>query len=265
LALSVRERGIEQPLSVRDLGDGQYLLVDGRQRLASAIAAGQTVVPVICGSYQDAQDAFLAQIEENIHRPWSHLELARIARRLQGGFGWTQVQVAGYLSEHFKQLSRVQVAQLLALLDLGAAAQGLLSSGAISYGVARELCRLNAEPACQAAAVASIQDWLADGAAVETRAVAALVTRLLEPPAARATRTLVAAAQAGRDSAPAAALAQPVASSPLAMRDTEGTILAAAIAGVTAALDCPALRGRRGWQALRDVCQLALEAEVADD
>lgn len=46
LVESIQERGIDEPLYVATLGDGTYRVVDGTRRLAAAVAAALTEVPV---------------------------------------------------------------------------------------------------------------------------------------------------------------------------------------------------------------------------
>ncbi len=64
LAESIREHGVIQPIVVRQLNDGTYMIVTGERRWRAAAIAGVDEVPVVV---RDDLDAF-AQVVENIQR-----------------------------------------------------------------------------------------------------------------------------------------------------------------------------------------------------
>jgi ParB family chromosome partitioning protein len=66
LAVSIRERGILQPLRVRPLGDG-YCIVMGERRYRAALIAGIDEVPVLVGD-ATPEEAFLDALTENVQR-----------------------------------------------------------------------------------------------------------------------------------------------------------------------------------------------------
>ena len=67
LAASIRELGIVQPLSLRDLGNGRYQIIAGERRWRAASRAGKTTVPAYVRTVSDTEVTEMALIE-NIQR-----------------------------------------------------------------------------------------------------------------------------------------------------------------------------------------------------
>ena len=68
LAVSIRENGLLQPISVRKMSDGGYELVAGERRLRACRLAKMTTIPAILCTYADEQTA--ARTAEEI--VWRH-------------------------------------------------------------------------------------------------------------------------------------------------------------------------------------------------
>ena len=64
---SIREYGVLQPLLVRPMSDGGYMIVAGERRWRAARRAGLSEVPVIIKSLSDREAAAIALIE-NLQR-----------------------------------------------------------------------------------------------------------------------------------------------------------------------------------------------------
>ena len=64
---SIREQGILEPLVVRPTQDGNYEVIIGSRRLASAKELGLPVVPVVVQEISDA-DAIVRSLVENLQR-----------------------------------------------------------------------------------------------------------------------------------------------------------------------------------------------------
>jgi ParB/RepB/Spo0J family partition protein len=179
---SIKAFGVLQPPIVSRYREGRYLVEAGRRRVRHALEAGITSLDVIVVS-DDALGRFLVQVEENLHRKdWSPLERAKILQEFIGRYGWTQQDASDYMAPRFR-LSRVQIAQHLALLRMTPDAQALLSDGSIEFSAARELCTLNDQPDLQRSAVVEIRRTLGelDGDHITRRQVAAIVTRVQRP------------------------------------------------------------------------------------
>ncbi|ULH13920.1 ParB/RepB/Spo0J family partition protein (plasmid) [Deinococcus sp. KNUC1210] len=67
LAVSIRERGVLQPLMVRSLPNEQYEIVFGERRWRAAALAGLEVVPVLIRTLSDSEVKFISAIE-NLQR-----------------------------------------------------------------------------------------------------------------------------------------------------------------------------------------------------
>jgi ParB family chromosome partitioning protein len=167
LADSLREHGLVQPIVVRPLG-GRYQLIAGQRRLEAARRLGWTSVAVRVLEVDDRQMAEIAIVENLQRRDLDPLEKATSFRQYLATWQCTQDELARRLS-----VDRSTVANLIRLLDLPAAVQGLLRSGGISMGHARALLPLGEED--QQAALA--ERVIAEGLSV--RAVEAEVQEML--------------------------------------------------------------------------------------
>lgn len=114
LAASIKAVGIIQPLSVREFGDGKYMLISGERRLRAAGLAGLTVVPCVIIRGED-QDFDLMSLIENIQREdISFIEEALAYKQLIEAFNLTQQQLADKVGK-----TQSTVANKLRLLKLG--------------------------------------------------------------------------------------------------------------------------------------------------
>lgn len=136
LAASIRERGIIQPIIVRELvgGVAKYQIVAGERRWRAAQLAQLHDVPVVIRAFSD-EEAMEVAIIENIQRDdLNPVEEAEGYRRLMRVHGRTQEEMAQALGK-----SRSHIANMLRLLGLPVEVQDLLASGQLSIGHARAL------------------------------------------------------------------------------------------------------------------------------
>jgi ParB family chromosome partitioning protein len=114
LALSIREHGILQPLTVTEHADGGYLLLAGHRRLAAARMAGLTRVPVIIRHdvTDDDEQVILMLVENTQRRDLNPIEKAEAYGALRNR-GLRQVDIARRVG-----VSPGTVSHYLALLDL---------------------------------------------------------------------------------------------------------------------------------------------------
>ncbi len=134
LAASIREKGVIQPLILRQTGTDAYEIVAGERRWRAAQMAQLHDVPVILRDYSDAEVLEIAIIENIQRADLSAVDEAAGYRQLMDRFGHTQEQLATALGK-----SRSHIANLLRLLTLPDAVQSMVSDGTLSAGHARTL------------------------------------------------------------------------------------------------------------------------------
>jgi ParB family chromosome partitioning protein len=131
LAQSIAQRGVLQPILVRDTGNS-FEIVAGERRWRAAQRAQLHTIPAIVGDFDDAATAEIALIENIQREDLNALEEAEGYRALIATFGHSQDGVAKVVHK-----SRSHVANLLRLLDLPALVRDLLLRGELSMGHAR--------------------------------------------------------------------------------------------------------------------------------
>ncbi len=137
LAASIKEKGLLQPLVVREIAPGAYELVAGERRLRAAKLAGLGEVPVLVKHLSDEEALSLALIENLQREDLNPLEEAEGYRRLMEEFGLSQEEVAQRVGK-----DRSTVANALRLLKLPPLLQEDLWEKRLSAGHARALLAL---------------------------------------------------------------------------------------------------------------------------
>ena len=139
LALSIRQHGILQPLSVRRTGSG-YELIAGERRLRAGIQAGLTEVPCIVMRMTDQESAMTALVENLQRQDLDFIEEARGIDRLIRQFGMSQEQVARLLGK-----SQSGIANKLRLLRHSGPVLDALRQGNLTERHGRALLKLTTE------------------------------------------------------------------------------------------------------------------------
>ena len=136
LASSIKQLGILQPLTVRNV-NGRWELVAGERRLRAAKMAGLETVPCIENEVSDQDSALLALVE-NLQRRDLHYfeEAAAIAQYIQQT-GITQEEAAARLGR-----SASALANKLRLLRLSDACRKVITDAELTERHARTLLRL---------------------------------------------------------------------------------------------------------------------------
>jgi ParB family chromosome partitioning protein len=136
LSASIRQRGIVQPIVVRDLPDvpDAYEIVAGERRWRAAQRAGLHEVPVVVVEVDDRTSLEYAIIENVQRADLNAIEEAAGYERLMAEFRYTQADLAQILGR-----SRSHLANTLRLLQLPASIQTMVTEGTISAGHARAL------------------------------------------------------------------------------------------------------------------------------
>lgn len=139
LADSIREKGIVQPLIVREK-NGQLELIAGERRLRAAQLAGLTEVPVIIRQADDRAVLEMALIENLQRENLNPIEEAQGFAQLLSQFQLTQEEAAAKVGK-----SRAAVANALRLLKLPDAVQKHVREGRLSVGHAKAILGLPTE------------------------------------------------------------------------------------------------------------------------
>ena len=133
LAASIAERGVLQPIIVRQVEDG-YELVAGERRWRAAQRAQLHEIPALIRDFDEESRAEVALIENVQRENLNAIEEAEAYHRLIGGYGHSQEMVGKLVGK-----SRSHVANLLRLLELPDAVRLMLLRGDISMGHARAI------------------------------------------------------------------------------------------------------------------------------
>lgn len=135
LAASLRQKGVIQPLIVREIpGGDQYEIVAGERRWRAAQIAQLHELPVIVRAFTDTEVLEIAIIENIQRADLNAMDEAQAYRQLMDRHGHTQEKIAEALSR-----SRSHIANLLRLLTLPEDVQALVRDGKLSSGHARAL------------------------------------------------------------------------------------------------------------------------------
>ncbi len=134
LSDSIRQKGLVQPLIVRENDTGGYEIVAGERRWRAAQRAGLHMVPVIVRSLSDQEVLELAIIENVQRADLNAIEEASGYRELIERFAYTQDKLSDVIGK-----SRSHLANTLRLLKLPAIVQAMVREGQLTAGHARAL------------------------------------------------------------------------------------------------------------------------------
>ena len=135
LADSITEHGVLQPLIVRSIAAGNYMIITGERRWRAAKMAGLSEIPVIIrDDLSDEQAMQIAMIENLQRENLNPIEEALGYKELIDRFGMTQDKLAQVLGK-----ARSSVANSLGLLALPNGVQELLRNGSLSAGHCKAL------------------------------------------------------------------------------------------------------------------------------
>lgn len=133
LTISIKERGVLQPLMVRPLKDkDSFEIICGERRWRAAQAAGLHELPVIVRTLTDAEAMEIGLIENIQRQDLSPIEEAEAYRRLIEEFHYQQNKLADVVGK-----SRGHISNLLRLLTLPESVKKLIMSGELTAGHAK--------------------------------------------------------------------------------------------------------------------------------
>lgn len=138
LAASIKELGVVQPLSVRDMGDGTYQIIAGERRWRAASIAGLNSVPAYVRSASDSEVTEMALIENIQREDLNAIEVALAFRNLIDTYNLTQERLSERLGKN-----RATIANHLRLLKLPAEIQLGLRDHKLEMGHARALLSID--------------------------------------------------------------------------------------------------------------------------
>tara|TARA_B100000945_G_C20353630_1_gene583510 strand:- start:373 stop:1230 length:858 start_codon:yes stop_codon:yes gene_type:complete len=138
LVISIKEKGIIQPLAVREISNGKYELIAGERRLRAAKKAGLDEVPVYLLSVDADTEMMEYALIENVQRvDLNPIEEAEAYAILSGKYGLSQAQIGSNIGK-----SRSAITNSLRLLKLPNKIKNSLKSSEISSGHARSILSL---------------------------------------------------------------------------------------------------------------------------
>lgn len=138
LAVSIRELGIIQPLSLRKTGADSYQIIAGERRYRAARMAGLTSVPAYIRTANEAELTEMALIENIQREDLNAIEVALTFRKLIDQYNLTQERLSARIGK-----KRATIANFLRLLKLPAEVQLGLRDKRVDMGHARALLTID--------------------------------------------------------------------------------------------------------------------------
>src|ERR1700761_8032636 len=153
LAQSIAEIGVKKPIEVKLL-KGELIVRDGHCRTRATMRAIEHYkaeiksVPVISvDRYANDADLILNQVISNSGKPLTSLEEARVYKKLLD-MGWNQGDIAKKVGK-----SNGRISQILSYLEMPAAVQAQVASGAVSASLAQQVVKASETPVEASAAL----------------------------------------------------------------------------------------------------------------
>ena len=134
LAASIREIGIIQPITLRQIADERYQIIAGERRWRASQIAGLSAIPAYIRTIKDENVMEMALIENIQREDLNAIEIALAYEHLLDAEGMTQEKVSERVGK-----SRTAITNYLRLLRLPAQVQTALQKREIDMGHARAL------------------------------------------------------------------------------------------------------------------------------
>jgi ParB family chromosome partitioning protein len=138
LSDSIRELGIVQPITLRDQGDGTYLIIAGERRWRASQMAGLTSIPAYVRTVDDENMMEMALIENIQREDLNALEIALAYQHLMEQYDLTQERLSERVGKN-----RSTITNYLRLLKLPATIQMGLKDRRLEMGHARALLAID--------------------------------------------------------------------------------------------------------------------------
>jgi ParB family chromosome partitioning protein len=134
LAVSIKERGVLQPIIVSRVGDGTFSIVTGERRWRAADLAGLKKIPALVKNVASKDSLEIALIENIQREDLNPVETAEAFNRLIAEFNLTQEDLSRKVGK-----DRATVANYLRLLKLPQEVKLLIDNGSLSIGHAKAI------------------------------------------------------------------------------------------------------------------------------
>ena len=138
LATSIRELGIIQPITLRQVADDRYQIIAGERRWRASQLAGLLAIPAYIRTISDENVMEMALVENIQRQDLNAIEIALAYEHLLENEGMTQEKISERVGK-----SRAAIANYLRLLKLPAQVQMALQKKEIDMGHCRALLALD--------------------------------------------------------------------------------------------------------------------------
>ncbi|MCG9793063.1 ParB/RepB/Spo0J family partition protein [Flavobacterium algicola] len=137
LAVSIKELGVIQPITVRKLDFNKYQLISGERRLRASTLVGLTTIPAYIRIANDNESLVMALVENIQRHDLDPIEIALSYQRLIDEIQLTQEQMSDRVGK-----KRSTIANYLRLLKLDPIIQTGIRDGFISMGHGRAIINI---------------------------------------------------------------------------------------------------------------------------
>ncbi|MBQ7421287.1 MAG: ParB/RepB/Spo0J family partition protein [Prevotella sp.] len=138
LANSIKQLGLVQPITLRQMEDGKFQIIAGERRWRASQLAGLMAIPAYIRTIKDENVMEMALVENIQREDLNAIEIALAYEHLLEKSGMTQEKVSERVGK-----SRAAIANYLRLLKLPAQVQMALQKKEIDMGHARALLSLS--------------------------------------------------------------------------------------------------------------------------
>lgn len=138
LAVSIREIGIIQPITLRQITENKFQIIAGERRWRASQLAGLKAIPAYIRTIKDENVMEMALVENIQREDLNAVEIALAYKHLLEGSGMTQEKVSERVGK-----SRTAITNYLRLLKLPAQVQMALQKKEIDMGHARALLAID--------------------------------------------------------------------------------------------------------------------------
>ena len=145
LAASVREKGVLEPILVRNIGPNRYQIISGERRFRAATMAGLDEIPAIELDVDDREQLEIALIENIQRKDLTPFEEAEGLYILQQKFGYTHEKISQVIGK-----SRTTVTETLLINDIPDRIRAMCrEAGISSKSVLVQVARAGSEEAME--------------------------------------------------------------------------------------------------------------------
>ncbi len=137
LAVSIKELGVIQPITVRKLDFNKYQLISGERRLRASTLVGLATIPAYIRIADDNESLVMALVENIQRHDLDPIEIALSYQRLIDEIQLTQEQISDRVGK-----KRSTIANYLRLLKLDPIIQTGIRDGFISMGHGRAIINI---------------------------------------------------------------------------------------------------------------------------